>query len=73
VLSLNAQGVSVYYSYAKPEVVRTVQRRSLTFMTWTVDDEADIAAVVDAGVDSVCSNFPDVVAAVVRSSAPANH
>lgn len=69
-LSLNAQGVSVYYSYALPEVVRTVQLRALTFMTWTVDDETDIQAVVDAGVDSVCSNFPDVVAAVVSAARP---
>ena len=46
VLSLNAQGVSVYYSFATPDVVRLAQRRSLTFMTWTVDDEADIEAVV---------------------------
>lgn len=69
-LSLNAQGVSVYYSFATPEVVRTVQLRSLTFMTWTVDDENDIRTVVDAGVDSVCSNFPDVVAAVVGAALP---
>lgn len=69
-LSLNAQGVSVYYSFATPEIVHQGQLRSLTFMTWTVDDEQDIRAVADAGVDSICSNFPDVVARVVRARAP---
>jgi len=60
-LSLNAQGVSVFHSWATPELVRQGQRRGLTFMVWTVDDEADIERVIDAGVDSICSNFPDLV------------
>lgn len=60
-LSLNAQGVSVHYRVAQPEIVRQGQLRSLTFMTWTVDDEADVRDMLDAGVDSICSNFPDVV------------
>jgi len=70
-LSLNAQGVSVHYGAATPERVRQGQRRSLTFMTWTPDDEADIARVLDAGVDSVCSNFPDVVRRLVDGRARA--
>jgi glycerophosphoryl diester phosphodiesterase len=65
-LSLNAQGVSVYYAFATPDIVRQGQLRSLTFMTWTVDDEKDMSAMCEAGVDSICSNFPDLVAGVVR-------
>jgi glycerophosphoryl diester phosphodiesterase len=64
-LSLNAQGVSVYYAFATPEIVRQGQRRSLTFMTWTVDAEADMEQMCVAGVDSICSNFPDLVRRVV--------
>jgi glycerophosphoryl diester phosphodiesterase len=64
-LSLGAQGVSVHFSCAAPEVVRAGQLRSLTFMTWTVDDEADIDRMLDAGVDSICSNFPDAVSAAL--------
>lgn len=64
-LSLGAQGVSVYYSLATPEIVRQGQRRSLTFMTWTVDGEPDIELMCDAGVDSICSNFPDLVRKIV--------
>jgi len=70
-LSLNAQGVSVYHSWATPELVRKGQKRGLTFMVWTVDDEADMRNMVDAGVDSICSNFPDLVRAVVDAQAPA--
>ncbi|MBI5287416.1 MAG: hypothetical protein HY873_00420 [Chloroflexi bacterium] len=66
-LSLNAQGVSVYYAFASPETVRQGQLRSLTFMTWTVDDEKDMSAMCEAGVDSICSNFPDLVRRTVES------
>jgi glycerophosphoryl diester phosphodiesterase len=68
-LSLNAQGVSVYHAFAAPERVREGQRRSLTFMTWTVDDEADMAKMLAAGVDSICSNYPDLVRQAVESAA----
>jgi glycerophosphoryl diester phosphodiesterase len=68
-LSLGAQGVSVYYSIATPEIVRQGQRRSLTFMTWTVDGEDDMTTMYDAGVDSICSNFPDLVRRVVTARA----
>ena len=60
-LSLNAQGVSVHYSHVAGERVREAQRRSLTFMTWTVDEVADIERMIEAGVDSICSNYPDRV------------
>ncbi len=69
-LSLNAQGVSVHYSFATPEIVRQGQSRSLTFMTWTVDDEADMGKMIEAGVDSICSNFPDLVRRVVDQAIP---
>jgi glycerophosphoryl diester phosphodiesterase len=65
-LSLGAQGVSVHYTFATPEIVRQGQRRSLTFMTWTVDDESAIERMVIAGADSICSNFPDVVREIVE-------
>ncbi len=68
-LSINAQGVSVYYAFATPEIVRMGQRRGLTFMTWTVDDEKDTAAMCEAGVDSICSNFPDLVRRTVDARA----
>ena len=68
-LSLGAQGVSVYHEQATQERVRAGQLRSLTFMTWTVDDEADMQRLVEMGVDSICSNFPDLVRRVVDAYA----
>lgn len=68
-LSLNAQGVSVYHAWATPERVRRGQTRGLTFMVWTVDDEFDMEKMCRAGVDSICSNFPDIVAKVIEAEA----
>lgn len=70
-LSLGAQGTSVHYGAAAPEVVARAHRRSLTFLCWTVDSEPDVDAMIDAGVDSICSNFPDVVRAVLDRRAGA--
>lgn len=70
-LSLNAQGVSVHYQAAPPERVRAGQLRGLNFLVWTVDDEADIRRMTSSGVDSICSNFPDVVARVVGETVAA--
>ena len=70
-LSLNAQGVSVLYTFATPERVRQAQRRGLTYLVWTVNDEAQMEAMVSAGVDSICSDFPDVVRKVVEGKARA--
>ncbi|MDE3094562.1 MAG: hypothetical protein KGK07_00995 [Chloroflexota bacterium] len=68
-LSLDAQGVSVHYAAATAEVVRRGHLRSLTFMTWTVDDGPDIERMIDAGVDSICSNLPDAVRRAVDATA----
>ncbi len=70
-LSLDAQGVSIYHSWATPERVRQGQLRALTFMVWTVDDEAEMRTMINAGVDSICSNFPDLVRKAVRAALPA--
>lgn len=65
-LSLNAQAISVHYRSAAPDIVRAAQRRGLSFLTWTVNEPADIRRVVDAGVDAVCSDVPDRVRIVVQ-------
>lgn len=59
-LSLNAQGVSVHGAYSKPAVVRAAQRRSLTFTAWMVDEEKHIRAMCEAGVDRICTSYPDI-------------
>lgn len=65
-LSLNAQAVSVHFGAVTPAVVRAAQRRGLAFLTWTVNEPPDVRRVVDAGVDAVCSDYPERVRLVVQ-------
>ena len=42
------------------------QRYGLAVAAWTVNDEADIARVIDMGVDGIISDYPDRVRAVLQ-------
>ncbi len=42
-------------------VVTSAQRRGLATYCWTVDEEDDIQRVWDAGVDAICTDYPDRV------------
>lgn len=45
--------------------VRSAQRRGLATYCWTVDEPQDIRRVWEAGVDAICTDFPDRVDAVI--------
>ncbi len=54
--------VSLDARLVTPSVVDEAHARGLLVFTWTVDAPGEIARVVDAGVDGVCSNHPSRVA-----------
>lgn len=57
-------GVECYHPMYKnmtPEVVAEIKSHGLEINTWTVNSEADIRQMFERGVDSVISNYPDVV------------
>lgn len=47
--------------YVTPELVAAAQAAGLKVNAWTANDPADIAALVAAGVDGICSDFPERV------------
>lgn len=53
--------VSWYYVVVRASKVDAARRRGLATYCWTPDEPEDIARVIEAGVDGVCSNFPDRV------------
>lgn len=57
-LRSNAQAVSVEHNAIDADFIRAARQRQLTVWTWTVDEEADWARVVNAGVDGVITNVP---------------
>lgn len=58
-LSLNAQGVSVFYPRVDADVVRQAHLRKLTFYTWTVNEVDDMRRLWDCGVDAITTDYPD--------------
>lgn len=57
-------GVECYHPMYKnmtPEVVKEIKSHGLEINTWTVNDKSEIQEMFERGVDSVISNYPDVV------------
>ncbi|HEY8768064.1 MAG TPA: glycerophosphodiester phosphodiesterase family protein [Dehalococcoidia bacterium] len=65
-LRLGVQGVSVFTPGIEAHVVEDCRLRGLALYTWTPDTETAIERAIRAGVDGVCSNFPDRVVAVLN-------
>ncbi len=65
-VKLGAQGVSVFAPAIDERVGEDCRRRGLALYTWTPDTETSIERAIRAGVDGVCSNFPDSVVAVLH-------
>ena len=57
-------GVECFHPFFKnmtPENVAEVKSHGLEINTWTVNEEEDIREMFRVGVDSVISNYPDLV------------
>lgn len=54
---------------AAARVIRRLQGRGLAVFVWTVDAEADMARLLDAGVDGVMTDRPDRLAELLASRA----
>jgi glycerophosphoryl diester phosphodiesterase len=65
-VKLGAQGVSVFASAIDEQVVEDCRRRGLALYTWTPDTETAIERAIRAGVNGVCSNYPERVVAVLN-------
>jgi glycerophosphoryl diester phosphodiesterase len=65
-LSLNAQGISVFYPRVEAETVRQAHLRKLSFYTWTVNEAEDMRRVRDCGVDAITTDYPDRLRAALR-------
>lgn len=60
--ALGASVVSPYYLWCTPENVARAHEVGLGVLPWTVNEEADVAAVRAAGVDGLVTDDPDRVA-----------
>jgi len=49
-----------------PELIRAAHDRGLEVHAWTINTEAEMAALIDLGVDGIMTDFPALGAAVLR-------
>jgi glycerophosphoryl diester phosphodiesterase len=59
------RGLHPWWGLADPELVAACHARQLFVNVWTCDDQTAMARLVVAGVDGICTNVPDVAAAVL--------
>ena len=61
-----AIGVGVPYGLVQPELVERMRRHGLGVFAWTVDDDAEMRRLIDAGVKGIVTNRPAALAEVMR-------
>jgi glycerophosphoryl diester phosphodiesterase len=54
-----------YVPYTTPALVQEAHAAGLAVIPWTVDDPATMAALIDAGVDGLITDYPDRLRAVL--------
>ncbi len=65
-LRIGAQGVSVFFLGIDERIAEDCRRSGLALYSWTADEPAQIAKLIEQRVDGICSNYPDRVVAALR-------
>jgi glycerophosphoryl diester phosphodiesterase len=53
-----------------PELLRIATLHGVAVLVWTIDDEAEMRTLLQAGVDGIMTDRPDVLRAVLGASSP---
>jgi glycerophosphoryl diester phosphodiesterase len=62
-----ADALLPHWGFATPDFVESAHAAGLAVSVWTVNEEAALRTVVDAGVDAIATDYPDrILAALVR-------
>lgn len=64
-------GLDVSWAGITPEFVREAKAAGLSVHAWTVDYDKEVNRLIEAGVDSITTNRPDVVLELVKKAAAA--
>ena len=70
VRAIHGSAMHMHYSCIDAQDVAALQRAGIAVSAWTVNEPADIQRMVDLGVDSITTNYPDRVEPIVASAMP---
>jgi len=65
-LSSYANWLGINYQVMNAEFASELRRRGIVTACWTVDEEADMKRLIEAGVDGIISNYPNKVQALLK-------
>lgn len=60
-VKVGANALSVRYAGLDSRTVEEIHHRAMALWVWTVDEEQDMRAMIEAGVDGIITNRPDVL------------
>lgn len=68
-LKVNAPLIGVHYLAVDAEFLRHVRHTAIGHFVWTVDDPAEMRRLIEAGVDGIITNRPELLVESAGSSA----
>ena len=54
-----------YYAWVTPAFVEVLHAAGVPMWPWTVNDDADLRAMLDTGVDGIITNHPDRLTSIL--------
>jgi len=58
-VDIAADELGLLYEYATPAIVNEARNQGLRISVWTVDKQEDMRRMIELGVDSITTNYPD--------------
>ena len=63
---VGADGINIDHLFVSQELVQQAHRRGLSVWAWTVDDEARGQELLEMGVDSITTNWPERMMPLIK-------
>lgn len=69
---VGANALSIRYPGLDPRTAEEIHRRAMTLWVWTLDDEKDMRAMIEAGADGIITNRPEILRQMVDGEDASN-
>lgn len=63
---VGAAGINIAHVFVNRDLVQQAHQRGLSVWAWTVDDEERVQELVEMGVDSITTNWPEKMMPIIK-------